>query len=200
MSNPLFHTCHRQYPGGTGRCSRRSLPDRWQPSPFLRRVGFRSARFEACSAFTRVVACMVAEPPAAALCHRSASDGCCYLHHPLRLLPAGATVAGLDALMDSHPLRNGAFSRRTQKYTLRVAHFERGGINLDFAVEDDVLPSAEHTHEGDQIGETPSIVAAPPQGDLASVGFQKAGIANQTGARDVGVGDRQGSVRNKRPS
>ena len=56
------------------RCSRRSFPDRWQPSPFQRRVGFRSARFEACSAFTRVVACVVAEPPEAALCHRSASD------------------------------------------------------------------------------------------------------------------------------
>ena len=28
-----------------------------------------------------------------------------YLHHPLRLLPAGATVAGRD----SHPLKNGAF-------------------------------------------------------------------------------------------
>ena len=41
-------------------------------------------------------------------------------------------------------------------------------------------------------------VAAPPQGDLASVGFEKAGIANQTVARDVGIGDRQGSVRNKR--
>ena len=41
-------------------------------------------------------------------------------------------------------------------------------------------------------------MAAPPQGDLASIGFEKAGIANQTGARDVGVGDRQGSVRNKR--
>ena len=27
-----------QYPGGTGRCSRRSLPDRWQPSPFQRVV------------------------------------------------------------------------------------------------------------------------------------------------------------------
>ncbi len=45
-----------------------------------------------------------------------------------------------------------------------------------------------------------SIVAAPPQGDLASIGFQKAGITNQTEARGVGVGDRQGSVRNKRPS
>ena len=41
---------------------------------FCGRLGFRSARFEACSAFTRVVACVVAEPPAAALCHRSASD------------------------------------------------------------------------------------------------------------------------------
>ena len=30
---------------------------------------------------------------------------CRYLHHPLRLLPAGATVAGRD----SHPLKNGAF-------------------------------------------------------------------------------------------
>ena len=67
-TNPLFHTCHRQYPGGTGRCSRRSLPDRWQPSPFQRRVGFRSARFEACAAFTCVVACVVTEPPKAARC------------------------------------------------------------------------------------------------------------------------------------
>ena len=31
-------------------------------------------------------------------------------HNPLRLLPAGATVAGRD----SHPLGNGAFSRRTK--------------------------------------------------------------------------------------
>ena len=76
----------------------------------------------------------------------------------------------------------------------------RHGINLDFAVEDDVLPSAEHTHEGDRVDETQSSVAVPPQGDLASIGFEKAGIANQTGARDIGVGDRQGSVRNKRPS
>ena len=34
--------------------------------------------------------------------------------------------------------------------------------------------------------------------DLASVGFEKVGIANQTGPGKVGVGDRQGSVRNKR--
>ena len=27
-----------------------------------------------------------------------------------------------------------------QKYTLRAAHLELGGVDLDFAVEDDVLP------------------------------------------------------------
>ena len=43
-------------------------------------------------------------------------------------------------------------------------------------------------------------VAAPPQGDLASAGLEKAGFANQTGSRDVGVSDRHGSVRNKRSS
>ena len=84
------------------------------------------------------------------------------------------------------------------KTEVRDAHLEHGGVNIDFAVEDDVLPSAEPTHEGDRVGETQSIVMAPPQGDLAPIGFEKAGIANQTGARDVGVGDRQGSVRNKR--
>ena len=106
---PLFHACRRQYPGGTGRCPRRSLPGRWQPSPKPGRVGFRVTRFEACSAFTCVAARMVAEPPKAALlseCFRRRR----YLHHPLRLLPAGATVAGRD----SHPLREGAFPRRTR--------------------------------------------------------------------------------------
>ena len=34
---------------------------------------------------------------------------CRCLHHPLRLLPAGATFAGRD----SHPLRDGAFPRHT---------------------------------------------------------------------------------------
>ena len=59
----LLHACPRHYPGGTGRCSRHSLPDRWQPSLYNRRVGFRVTRFEACSAFTRVAAHMLAEPP-----------------------------------------------------------------------------------------------------------------------------------------
>ena len=39
--------------------------------------------------------------------------------------------------------------------------------------------SAEHTHEGDLVRETQPVVAAPPQGDLASVGLEKAGIADR---------------------
>ena len=64
-SIPLLHACRRHSPGGTGRCSRRSLPDPCQPSPNYRRVGLRIISFEACSAFTRVTARMVAESPLA---------------------------------------------------------------------------------------------------------------------------------------
>ena len=114
---PLFHACRRHYPGGgAGRCARRSLPGRWQPSPRFCRVGFRIVRFEGCSAFTRVAARMVTEPPKATLFHRSASGHGRCLHHPLRLLPAGTTVTGRD----SHPLRNGAFPRRTEPSALRA--------------------------------------------------------------------------------
>lgn len=41
------------------------LRRRSQPSLNLRQVGVHIARFEACSAFTRVTACMLARPPAA---------------------------------------------------------------------------------------------------------------------------------------
>ena len=56
-----------------------------------------------------VAARVVAEPPRAPLSSECFSR-CRYLHRPLRLLPAGATVAGRD----SHPLRNGTLSRRTR--------------------------------------------------------------------------------------
>ena len=57
----------------------------------------------------------------------------------------------------------------------------------------------EHTYEGDLVREAQPIVGAPPQSDLSSVGLEEGGIADQAGAGDVGVGDRHGSVRNKRP-
>ena len=69
-SIPLFHACCRQYPGGTRRCVRRSFPDGWQPSPLSGWVGFRIMPFEACSAFARAAARMVAKPPLAARCVR----------------------------------------------------------------------------------------------------------------------------------
>ena len=112
--SPLLHACRRHYPGGAGRCSRRSLPGRWQPSPDSRRVGFRMSCFEACSAFHCALrpACSLNRPrrPFSSECFRRSR----YLPHPLRLLPAGATVAGRD----SHPLRNGAFARRTTKFSI----------------------------------------------------------------------------------
>ena len=58
--------------------------------------------------------------------------------------------------------------------------------------------SAEHTYERDLVREPQLIVVTPPPGDLASLGREKGGIANQAGAGNVRVGDRYGSVRNKR--
>ena len=77
--------------------------------------------------------------PVASECFRR----CRYLHHPLRLLPAGATVAGRG----SHPLRTGAFSRRTQKYTVRA--WRGRGVELD--AEQPARPAQ-----------------APPRGDLVA--------------------------------
>ena len=39
------------------------------PSPNLRRVGVHDFTFEACSGFTRVTACWIAQPPTGGLCH-----------------------------------------------------------------------------------------------------------------------------------
>ena len=63
-------TCRAHYPGGPEpvRVSVASRPV--QPSPFLRRVGVHDFTFEACSGFTRVTACRVAQPPSAAFVTR----------------------------------------------------------------------------------------------------------------------------------
>jgi hypothetical protein len=82
---------------------------RRRPSPFLSRVGSHVTRFEACSAFTHVTACMLADPPRGHLlkCFSPVR----YLLEPLQVLPAGATVAGRD----SHPLETTRLPRRTEK-------------------------------------------------------------------------------------
>src|SRR5262245_2326021 len=50
------------------------LPHRLRPSPYLRRVGSCVILFEACSAFTFVTACMLAESPRATLYTRGFSS------------------------------------------------------------------------------------------------------------------------------
>src|SRR5271167_1915612 len=104
------HACRRQYPGGTdGAPVARFLPHQQRPSPYDRRVGSHVDCFEACSAFTRVTACTLAESPDATLLHRSVSarvvassprSDCFRLERP---------VAGWD----SHPLEPAVFARHS---------------------------------------------------------------------------------------
>ena len=64
--------CRRHYPGGTVGCCRYPVQRR-RPSLKTRQVGFRIILFEACSAFTRVPACMVAKSPKSDPLHQSTS-------------------------------------------------------------------------------------------------------------------------------
>jgi hypothetical protein len=104
----LVQTCHRHYPGGTA-SGIESFP--WnlrpRPSPSLCWVGSHIRCFEACSAFTHVMAYLLAEPLERSF--PSKASAALLPPLPLRLLPAGTTVAGWD----SHPLKIGAFARRT---------------------------------------------------------------------------------------
>ena len=59
VDSPSIHAIASTPAGPVKPC--RSLLDRRQPSPSVRQVGSRLARFEVCSAFTRVMACMVAD-------------------------------------------------------------------------------------------------------------------------------------------
>jgi hypothetical protein len=52
------------------------LPIPLGPSPYLRRVGVHDVTFEACSGFTRITACRIAQPPKAAISWGSSPDGC----------------------------------------------------------------------------------------------------------------------------
>jgi hypothetical protein len=59
----LLHACQRHYPGGIFQALSLFPLGRRRPSPKFRRVSFRDTRFEACSAFTRVPAYMLAKSP-----------------------------------------------------------------------------------------------------------------------------------------
>ena len=60
------HACRRHYPGGTTGAIAHALQQQ-RPSPKFSGIGFRITLFEACSAFTRVTACMFARSPTATL-------------------------------------------------------------------------------------------------------------------------------------
>ena len=111
----IFHACQHHYPGGSARCVRccSSRDAVGLPLPL---VGSAPATnfVEACSVFTRVLACMVAEPPKAALYHSASiyivtsvnRHGC---YQPEQQLLGG----------DSHPARKARLStaHKRRSYT-----------------------------------------------------------------------------------
>ena len=105
---PLFHACRRHYPGGTVGAPVARFPTRAS----LPRVIGGSA---SASLFSRPARRSLSLPPACSLSrlHDPFPSKCFspgrYLPKPLRLLPAGTTVAGRV----SHPLGDSAFPRRT---------------------------------------------------------------------------------------
>ena len=54
-------------------CVCRLLPRSTRPSPLFRRVGVHDFTFEACSGFTHVTACWIAQPPKGGLCHEASA-------------------------------------------------------------------------------------------------------------------------------
>ena len=69
----------------------------------------------------RVAACVLAESPTGDPSSSECFSAVRYLPAPLRLLPAGATVAGRD----SHPLGHSAFPRRTKTVGYRLLDAKR---------------------------------------------------------------------------
>ena len=133
-----FHTCRRHYPGGNRPVlvSLTSQPVGGLPltsggsSPALHvsRPAQRSLH---------VSARMVTEPPKAALLPESFSP-CRYLHKPLWLLPAEATVAGRD----SHPLGKCAFPRHTDANVIGFSP-EANAISTTGVKDGTILGSAD---------------------------------------------------------
>src|SRR5262249_29434343 len=101
----------------------RSGLDQRRPSPSVRWVGSRIARFEVCSAFTRVMACRVADSPGSRFLKCFSPSR--YLLEPLQVLPVGATSyrarfapARINTLL--HGTRTGA---RTQTAEILVPDY-----------------------------------------------------------------------------
>src|SRR5262245_12614577 len=81
-------TCRRHYPGRSDGARSLVLSPQRRPSLDTRRVGSCVNRFEACSAFTHVTACMLAKSPTRPSTPEAPTAS--FPPPPLRLLPGGA--------------------------------------------------------------------------------------------------------------
>src|SRR4051794_26020419 len=106
LGNP--GSCHAHYPDGPGRVRASVASPSARPSPKLRRVGVRDFTFEACSGFTRVTACRIAQSPEATFVTRLRPG-----RLPLRTarqLPAQPTSRWVEPSSTGKPRRLGAQS------------------------------------------------------------------------------------------
>src|SRR6266498_4078767 len=105
-----------------------------RPSPNTRWVGSCINRFEACSAFTHVTACMLAKSPTRPSTPEAPTAS--FPSPPLRLLPGGANSsrAGLS------PAVNQRLSRRTQFLDLVRSNDDMGN---DYIENDFMSPTTE---------------------------------------------------------
>ena len=121
----IFHACRRQYLGGNRpvRSSLSSQPVSGLPL-MTGGVGFRIMRFEACSAFTRVPACMVAEPPIGSPSLQGASAHVVTsMNRPGRYQPERQLLGGVRTHKENAPF-HGALSCR--HYNLSCSDYTRG--------------------------------------------------------------------------
>src|SRR5499425_2053227 len=125
-----MHTCHRHYPGrSNGVCSLVHLHCR-RPSLCNSQVGSCNYCFGACSAFTHVTACTLAESPSDPF-HRELRQLRC-LHYRSIATGWSEPVPGREL----HPLKSSAFSRRTRNRDLSpietIAHKRAASDNFMF--------------------------------------------------------------------
>ncbi len=101
-----------------GSLAKRRIPaiyiarQRLRPSPSLCKVGVHIGRFEACSTFTRVTACLLAASPRATHCLEG-SDG----FVTSTAAPIATGWSDPVARWELHPLKTNTFPRRTQSLT-----------------------------------------------------------------------------------
>jgi hypothetical protein len=93
---------------GTAYSNRFPVRQRLRPSPSYGKVGVHIGRFEACSTFTRVTACLLAASPQQHMCLEG-SDG----FVTSTATPIATRWSDPVAGWDLHPLKTNTFARRT---------------------------------------------------------------------------------------